>query len=291
MSEHNEPPGYTGGCLNLMGTRPGNAYRYDGPLMPGSTWFALTFTSTHDAIEKLIVPPPLKVDRDLPPEIDVQYFVNPHNRAYDGRTTPYQGFLFMARVRHGDITGRAGWEYVDGLYGDKTEMDIMGPWGVYFGMLKKMADIRFTPIGGTEFEITVTRRGIRLATMTIRTGTELPATDVEMLNTASAQWPKTLTVREIPNVSYTGFVERSICLAGTDGNTITKVWTADRGSITFGHDELDPLDELPVLGVAKELSFTMDCHQELFSGMTVIEQLPVHDHQNNRVREQVPSRP
>jgi len=76
-------------------------------------------------------------------------------------------------------------------------------------MLKKLADIRFTPIGGNEFEATVTRRGVRLATLTIRTGSELASADVELINTASSQWPTTLTVREIPNVNYSAFVERN----------------------------------------------------------------------------------
>ncbi|MFC9835543.1 acetoacetate decarboxylase family protein [Rhodococcus sp. NPDC127530] len=279
MTGNSVSPGYTGGNLNLVGTRPGNAYKYDGPAMPNGIWFALTYTSTHDAIEKLIVPPGLKVNRDLPPEVEVQYFVNPECRAYDGRITPYQGFMFMAHVRHGDTTGRAGWEYVDGVHGDKTQMDIMGPWGVYFGMLKKMADIHFTPIGGNEFEISVTRRGVRLVTMTIRTGAEVPENEVELINAASSQWPRTLTVREIPDVDFSGFVERSVCIASTDNNnTITQAWTADKGSITFGNDELDPLNEMPVLGVSGEFSYKLTCSKELFSGMTVLEHLPLDAH-------------
>ncbi|MGW4334069.1 acetoacetate decarboxylase family protein [Rhodococcus sp. USK10] len=277
MSEHNASPGYTGGILNLSGTRPGNAYKYDGPAMPHQIYFTMTFTSTHDAIEKLIVPPPLKVDRDLPPEVQVLYFVNPGCRAYDGRVTPYQGFMFMARVRHGDVAGRAGWEYVDGLYGDKTEMDIMGPWGVYFGMLKKMADIRFTPIGGNEFEISVTRRGVRLVTMTIRTGTELSDAEIEAINAANSQVGKTLTVREIPNVNYSGFVDRSICVAPSDGNTVSRAWAADKSSIVFGHDDLDPFDELPVLGVGGALSFDLNSDKELFSEMEILENLPLQE--------------
>jgi Acetoacetate decarboxylase (ADC) len=269
-------PAYTGGVLNVMGTRPENAFKYDAPAMRQGTWFSLTFTSTHDAIEKVVVPPGLTVDRDLPPEVDVQYFVNPETRAYDGRITSYQGFMFMAHVRHGDVTGRAGWEFVDGLHGDKTHVDILSQWGVYFGMLKKLADIRFTPIGGNEFEVTVARRGVRLATLTIRTGAELASSDVELINAASSQWPRTLTVREIPNVNYSGFVERAVCIAGTESaNTVTQAWAADRGSISFGHDELDPLDELPVLGVSNEIVYKLDVAKELFSEMTVLENLPL----------------
>jgi hypothetical protein len=269
---------YTGGILNMTGTRPENAFQYDGPAMAGGIWYSLTLESTHDAIQRLIVPPGLEVNRDMPPNVELQFFVNPRTRAFDGRYTPYQGFMFMAQVRRGDVEGRAGWEYVDGLYGDKTNMDIMGPWGVYFGMLKKMADIHFTPIGGNEFEVTVTRRGVRLVTMTIRVGQELPSADVEQINATSSQWPRTLTVREIPNVSYSGFSERSVCIAGSDNaTTVTRAWAADNGTVSFGHDDLDPLDELPVLGVSNTLVYELDCAKELFSAMTVLEHLPTNE--------------
>ena len=138
--------GYVGGILNMTGVRPGEAFSYSGPTMRDQVYFTVSFTSTHDAIERLIIPPPLKVDRDKPPVVQAMFFVNRHNVAFDGRLTPYKAFMFMAHVKHGDRCGLAGWEYVDGLYGDKTEMDIMGPWSVYFGMLKMMADISFLPV-------------------------------------------------------------------------------------------------------------------------------------------------
>ncbi|MFJ7078939.1 acetoacetate decarboxylase family protein [Streptomyces sp. NPDC098781] len=267
-------PGYTGGILNMTGVRPGQALRYDGPAMPRQVYFTLTFTSTHDAIEKLIVPPGLSVDRDLPPEVQVLYFTNAGNRAYDGRVTPYQACMFMARVRHGDVRARAGWEYVDSIHGDKTEMDMLGPWGVYFGMLKKMADIRFVPVGVNEFEVSVVRRGVRLVTMRLSLGSELPASAIEAINAANTESEGTLTVREIPNVNYSGFADRAVCLAPSQGNTVTRAWSAGGGSIEFGHLELDPLDELPVLKVGDEAVFDLRSEKELFSEMRVLEGLP-----------------
>ena len=32
-------PGYTGGILNITGTRPENAFKYDGPAMAGGIWY------------------------------------------------------------------------------------------------------------------------------------------------------------------------------------------------------------------------------------------------------------
>lgn len=111
--------------------------------------------------------------------------------------------------------------------------------------------------------------------MSIRVGTELEPTDVELLNASSSQWPRTLTVREIPTVDYSAFVDRSVCIAGTDStNTVTRAWAASKGTLEFGHDELDPLDELPVLGVGKGLVYQLDVAQELFSQMTVLDKLP-----------------
>jgi hypothetical protein len=264
-------PGYTGGVLNLTGVRPAEALAYDGPTFPRQVVYLQTITSSYDAIERLIVPPPLKVDRSMPPEMQVLYFTNVGSRAYDGRLAPYQACMFMAHARHGDAVGQAGWEYVDAIRGDKTEMDGLLPWGVYFGMLKKLADIRFYPVGVNEFEMTVTRHGVRLVTSRFRLGSELPAEDVEAMNAAGAD---TLLVREFPNETYTGFTERSVCLAASSTNTVTRAWSGEGVSVEFGHLELDPLDELPVLGIGSAVAFESRVEKELFTGVKVLDRLP-----------------
>lgn len=273
---------YVGGTLNLAGVRPGGGFTYDGPTMPKMVFFGLTFTSTYEAIERLILPPPLKVDRDLPPEVQVLFFVSPGNRAFDGRLTPYQGFLFTGRTTHGELRGRAGWEYVDGLHGDKTAMDVMGPWGVYFGMLKKLADIRCVPVGVNEFEISVTRRGTRLATMRFSLGSELPDAAVEAINVGAAEFGSMLTVREIPDVKFENFVDRAICASAGDANRVTRAWSAHGGSLEFGHLELDPLDELPVLSIGDGIVFEADSDKAAYS------QLKILEHLSRTAGEQVP---
>ena len=266
-------PGYTGGILNLSGVRPGAAFAYDGPTMTDMTVYSVVFESSYEAIERLILPPPLKVDRDLPPLVRTWYFVNPRNRAIDGRTTPYQAFQFFANARYDDAAGLAGWEYVDGVYGDKTEIDVMGPWGVYFGMAKKLGDIRYTPTSPDECEISVVRRGIRVATMRMRIGREMSPEDTAALDALPK--PQTLTVREIPDPTYTGFADRSICISPTNvSNRIDRAWEADRASIEFGHLELDPLDELPVLGIASAIAAKVTVTKETFTGMRVLARLP-----------------
>ena len=263
---------YTGGILNMTGARPGDGFQYEGATMIDQIWYSLTLTTTYEAIEKLILPPPLKVDRSLPPEVRVMYFVNRNCRAFDGQLTPYQAVMFMANTEHRGRKGAAGWEYVDALYGDKTDMDIMGPWSVYFGMLKKMANINFLPITANEFEITVDRRGTRLITMRLRVGEELSVEALAAINAANVN--DTYTVREIPNPTFSGFADRAICRTPTSETKLQRAWNADRGFIEFGGLPLDPLNEMPVLGVAGEICFQNSTGQRIFTAMEVVEELP-----------------
>lgn len=264
--------GYTGGIMNMTGARPGEAFRYEGPTMVDQLWYSINLTTTYEAIEKLILPPPLKVDRDLPPEVRILYFVNPNCYAYDGELVPYQGFMFMANTERGGRKGIAGWEYVDALHGDKSDMDMMGPWSVYFGMLKKMADINFLPVSADEFEITVNRRGKRLIRMRLRVGEEFSPEAVKSMNDANVKG--TFTVREIPNHDYSGYADRAVCWAPSCENEIQRAWKADRGFIEFGHLPADPLDEMPVLGVSGEVVFQNFCTQRVFTAMELVEELP-----------------
>lgn len=242
--------------------------------MPGMVYYTVTITTTHDAIDLLVMPPPLKVDRSQPAELTINYFANRHNRAFDGRVTPYQGFLFTAQTVVDGKAGSAGWEYVDGLYGDKTEMDIMGPWSVYFGMLKKMADIRFLPLGGDKFEISVVRRGVRLVTMKLRMGARLPDATVQALNQGTQNCAfGTYTVREIPDSYYEGFVDRGIYWAGSTGSTIDRAWAADEGSIEFGSLDQDPWTEMPVLAVNRASIFELTVPKEVFSHLELVKDL------------------
>jgi len=269
---------HVGGILNLIGVRPGGAFTYDGPAMPGMIYYSVTITTSHDAIDMLVMPPPLMVDRSHPAELTISYFVNRHNRGFDGRVTPYQGFLFTARTVVDGSVGVAGWEYVDGLYGDKTEMDIMGPWSVYFGMLKKMADIRFLPLGGDKFEISVVRRGVRLVTMQLRMG--LPLTDAAVhamskkrVSGGSSPFG-TFTVREIPDAQYSGFVDRGIYWAGSDDSTINRAWAADEASIEFGSLDQDPWALMPILAVNGASIFESTAPKEVFQGLRLVQELP-----------------
>lgn len=263
---------FPGGILNLTGCRPGEAFQYEGLPFPDMTIFMVFFESTYEAIEKLILPPPLKADRSYPPEVQMWYFTSRNTRPMDGRITPYQGFQFRARTEHAGVKGSSGWEYIDGLYGDKTEVDIMGPWGVYFGMLKKLADIRFIPTSVDEFEMSVTRRGTRLVTLRMKIGKEMDKEAVAQMNDGSAG--ETLTVREIPNINYNGFVDRTICSTNTGvTNQVSRAWSCSDATVEFGHLELDPLDELKVLKINNAIALNSTATVETFTEMRVLEEL------------------
>lgn len=267
------PEQYIGGILNMTGARPGEGFRYEGPAMPSYPVYMITFRSTHDAIEKLILQPPLKADRSEPPIVKMWYFVNARNRAIDGQVTPYHAIQFAAPCVHNGRKGQSGWEYVDGIHGDKTDMDIMGPWSVYFGMAKKMADIRFVPVAPDEFEISVVRRSTRLITMRLKLGAELVGEQLDQAR-AMAAWPEQMTVRAIPTPDYADYAEHSVCATPTAaGNSIDRVWSASDASVTFGHLDADPLDELAVLEITGAYAAMNTTHKSVFTGLHIIDNL------------------
>ncbi|MGV9867551.1 acetoacetate decarboxylase family protein [Rhodococcus koreensis] len=264
-----EPVGRS--VLNLMGVRPGKAFAYEQKAMPSVIHFDIQFESTYDAIEQLVLPPPLKCDRREPPIVNVSYFTNAECYAMDGRNTPYQAVMLTARTQWGDRQGVAGWEFVDGLHGDKTEMDIMGPWGLHFGMLKKFADIRVSHTAADEFNVEVKRRGKVLVKMGLRTGDAVDAAELEAFNKASLG---VFGVREFPNVDYTGYIERSIVVSEpvTD-DRVARAWHADAGFVEFDSGELDPLGDLPVLSIAGALVYDSSSRKEHFAARHVVADL------------------
>ncbi|KPM42504.1 hypothetical protein AK830_g4040 [Neonectria ditissima] len=264
---------YIGGVLNMTGARPGQAFSFPGPAFPRQVCYIIKFTSTYEAIEKYILPPPLKVDRNLPPEVIVWYFSSPESKGPDGSPAPYQGFQFRGNTEVDGVKGMAGWEYIDGLRGDKTEMDVMLSWAVHYGMAKKFADIRFTAVSGDEFEITVDRQATRLVTMRLRLGQEIDG-DVLKGLAESADSPlakDTFTVREMPNSDFSGYSERTVCTAPTGRScNVTQAWSADRGSIEFGHLESDPLSELEPQEVTLTMVANIQVQKETFTELKVV---------------------
>ncbi|WP_325096868.1 acetoacetate decarboxylase family protein [Mycolicibacterium vinylchloridicum] len=266
---------FTRGVLNLSGARPEDAYPYDGPIMPRIHWYSVTIATSYEAIEKIVVPPPLKVNRDLPPHLQLSFFVNPTNLGFDGRHSPYQAFSFAANAVYGDVAGTAGWEMVDSVYTDKTTADFLIPWGVYFGFLKKFADIRATPMGGGNLEITVHRHGTQIIRMQIEVGAKLADEELAAMSAGAVSGAGALTVREIPNLGYTEYAERSIWLSPTSEVTVTDAWAAECREIEFGSIELDPFGDFLVEDVVGAAAYTTQTNKDFFRNARLVKQLPL----------------
>jgi hypothetical protein len=270
-----EDDDHVGGVLNLFGVRPGRAFQYEQKAMPHVIHFDVQFESSYEAIERAVLPPPLMADRDYPPIVNISYFTNAEVFAMDGRNTPYHAVMLTARTRWGERQGVGGWEFVDGLHGDKTEMDIMGPWGVHFGMLKKFGDIRVSHTGAHEFTVEVTRRGKLLVRMGLTAGDAFGAAELQALNQASLG---VFGVREIPNVDYSGYSERTIVWSKpvTD-NRVSRAWKADSGFVEFHTGVLDPLGELPVHSIQGAVVYDSSSRREHFAAREVIADLLADD--------------
>ena len=267
---------FVGGVLNLLGGVPGEAWNFSGPAFPKQVCYMLKFPSNYEAIEKLILPPPLKVDRTKPPEVIVWYFNGTGSRGPSGQPIDYTGFQFRGYTEHKGVKAVAGWEFVDSPVGDKTDMDIMGVWGSQLGMVKKMADIRVVPSGGNELQITVTRHRTTVVKMRIEIGTEYLGKDLQDI-TAGSDNPfsiDTLTVREIPTENWSKFLDRSILHTpvGTSFNML-RAWRTGAASIEFGSTLQDPLAELSPGKVNASIIADMQCEKETFTKQRLFEKL------------------
>ncbi|PVH96352.1 hypothetical protein DM02DRAFT_617329 [Periconia macrospinosa] len=124
----------------------------------------------------------------------------------------------------------------------------MGPWGVQFGMMKKLANIRFTPVGGDEFEVVAHRLGKLVFRVVIGMGEEIRGAERDNLLTGrdNPMTYPTFTVRELPNADWSGYLDQSVLRFDSPTMKIEGAWRADRASIELGNAESDPLDELRV---------------------------------------------
>lgn len=262
---------HIGGVLHMSHALPGQAFKYDGPAFPLQVCYALRFTSTYEAIEKLILPPPLKVDRSYPPEVLVWWFASANSRSPGGKEIPYQGFQFRARTSYNGVKGMAGWEYVDGLRGDKPAMDIMGSWSIQFGMMKRLADMSFTPLDADRFEILIKRHGTTLIKLTIGLGNEYDKAVIDEMakNPENPFAQPTLTVREIPNEDFTGYLDQSVLMSPTPETVfVRRAWEGKDASIEFGSLEDDPLSELQPKDVNGGIIVNCEVSKEVFTRMS-----------------------
>jgi hypothetical protein len=254
------------GFASLIGVELDKAFRYEGATFPATTSFAITFVSDHDAIERVIVPPPLRVDRSVPPEVTLFYGVNPNSRGFDGRANPYQFVYVGANVEYEGVRGSTAFEYVDALNGDKSTVDHYIAWGIYFGMLKKLADIRVVP-SKDGIQVTVDRRGQRLIRMSMTIGDEVP---VRATGANPAGERPFLTVRTIPDLNCSGLSELTVVQSPVGEVELKQMWTAHDATIEFGSGELDPIGDLQIHEVTGAAVSVMDVSNKNYRGLVAI---------------------
>ena len=78
---------------------------------------------------------------------------------------------------------------------------------------------------------------------------ELGQEDIARLNSANASSGGVLTVREIPDVSFTRCVERTVCHSPMDKSSYTRAWAGTGTLLEFGGTGADALTNLPVLSI------------------------------------------
>lgn len=271
------------GVMNIFGARPGtpSMHGYEGFARENMTSVILSFETSHDALQQVIVPQPLEVDRDAPPILTVQAFTSPLFRGRDGRHLPYTGYAFFAPTRYKDLRAVSGWEFMDGAGHDKTIADMMSAAGLVTGMLKKLGDIRFWVNGrenlgdlstvqpGDEVRVTVDRRGIRISGMRVRVGEEIKDLE-EAVGVYSV-----LGVREFPTVDYKGYVDRAITAFAEPNKLPRKAFAAEPLSIEFGESEHESLDLLPIGRLVHAGIKIQDGTKESMSEARVVDQLPL----------------
>lgn len=285
------------GSNNLFGARPGTSafYGYDGPAHTDFTSVTIAFETTHDALQKVIIPPPLEIDRDVPAVGRIMAFTTPNYRGRDGRLAPYAGVLIQAPSRWKEHRGNTSIEFVDGVAPahDKTVRDSPPLTGAIYGMLKKFADIHFYVNGvesgdmstvqeGDDIIVMLARRGRRLAEMRLRVSKERTGS-TDMLSTESEEGHReapriVLGVREIPTVDYSGYVDRSITTRSiTDSAAVTvrTSLTAEPVSLEFWESELEALDQLKIVRLIGASVAVSDISKENISGMSILEHLPL----------------
>ncbi|KAF5696538.1 hypothetical protein FMUND_15660 [Fusarium mundagurra] len=274
MSIRSQP--FIGGLLHMSQALPGQAYKFDGPTFPAQICYAFRFTSTYEAIEKLILPPPLKVDRSEPPEVICWYFSSSNSVGPGGTLIPYQGFQFRGHTEHKGVKALAGWEYVDGLAGNKAAMDVMGSWAVQFGMMKRLADFSFIPIDGDKFEVTIKRNGTTLIRLVLTQGSEIDQSIVAGMadNPANPFSKPTLTVREIPNEDYSAYLDQSVLLSPTKQAVIVRrAWEVPEISVEFGHLDDDPLSGLEPKDAGTGVIVNIEVTKGVFNEMKVLDKI------------------
>lgn len=261
---------FPSGMLSTYGRRPGTEYPWKGHMFADNTVYQLTYTTTPEAIKK-VLPPPLEPIPDMPPVITVFIGHCKHGRFFDGKYANYVEVGFFVPCQYKDYKGvHPMWIMMDTMSGDKTEGAELAV--VTFretsGWMKFIGNNK---LGGTgdQIHFTCDVKGVRLITLDIETPEEITAADMN-----KSYGGYRLFVKEIPNCNFTGYdVRKIIGRTGKSSNTMTNL-KKGTGKISFGNLETHPMHILECVepGPAYQLTFQTG-YEDTMNGYFEIEDL------------------
>jgi acetoacetate decarboxylase len=249
-------------------------YPYKGLMSRDTTLYMLTYTTTHEAIKKVLTPP-LEPMLDMPPVVTVWIGHARHWRWFNGKLSHYWEFGFFIPCRYKDYMGVTPmWTLMDSPTGDQTEGGELGMVSgrEVTGWMKSMGNVR---IGGTGDQVhgTCDVRGVRIITFDIETPEEITT---DQLPTSGVD--QFLFVKEIPNCNFTGYDVRKVI--GMKSGFLSRpdaVYNLRKGtgSVQYGHLETHPVDILEVVepGPAYQLTFDIAYDEAVTNGAFEIENL------------------
>jgi acetoacetate decarboxylase len=261
---------YPSGMLWLYGRRPGTESPYEGAFYRNVTLNFLSYTTTEDAIKK-VLPPPLEPIPDTPPVIFAWSGHARYHRGWNGKQHHYVELGFYLPCKYKNYKGLTNaFTYLDSPTGDKTEGGELGAIAgrELTGWMKRIGNVKHAG-SGDQFHGTVDVRGIRLMTMDLEFTEDV---SLEEMPTAGLEY--FLFVKEIPNCDFTGYDVRKVIGSKVDFFKNPFFLRKGAGTLQLGHLDTDPVDILKVveIGPAYQTSFDI-LLEEGFAGAFEIDNL------------------
>jgi hypothetical protein len=268
------------GTAAVFGCRAEASFRYDGPTDENMTSWSTSIVSTHDSIEQVFVPDPFTVDRDAAPEARIIALIERRRKRMDGKTEPYAAVQIAVPVVYTDSMGVShrgsyAMEYVSSA--NAQDQTSVGSWlpvyGQTFGCYKPLANIYIQPDGDDVVDIYVDRLGKRVMSMSFTRGEEV----VDSGNPFGGEGRSTtFTLREIPNVNFTAYTERSVCVK--EGfTTPPKKFFHATARVELANDDVYQLGDLVRTGLGDTFVSVQEITKEDYVDHYVLEYLPVDE--------------
>jgi len=233
------------GLMKNYGCRPGFEEPYGKNSYDDMTLTAVTFTTTHKTL-KQILPAPLEPVLDIPATVAVVLLHAPVFRARDGENRPYWELGLWVPAKFGKVVGMHTFHlYIDGPGGfaachDGREV---------FGIPKEAANIEFVWNGDR-----MNASAVQLGVQRIAISTDCPEELGDGVSPLAAM-TTVLTVKEIPNCTFTGYDVRKVIACDWEHLGQAKCVKVGVGSVTLGA----PFDMIEIVEMGPAYHIVVDC--------------------------------